>query len=253
MKPATRISDPLYRRFSFCRRVRLRTDRKGPGTAPIAGRRPGGLGICVKAARQFSPAPSENCRVRGGSAPGANAFQKKCAPRRSILPGFPGLGRVFPPWHIRCSAAFGMKCVESFDTEVQQAPVICDVRLPMGMLGFEQMKEYLLIANPAEEPFRWLQVKNNPSLAFVVIKPFLVAPDYHPDIPQPDVDFLGIKAPEDAALLNIVTLHGPNRATVNLKGPVVINRNTGIGKQVIIANAADYSVQHPLPTADATA
>jgi flagellar assembly factor FliW len=32
-----------------------------------------------------------------------------------------------------------------------------------------------------------------------------------------------------------------------LKGPVVINRNTGVAKQVVIANAVEYSVQHPLP------
>lgn len=123
----------------------------------------------------------------------------------------------------------------------------------MGILGFEQMKDYLLIANPDEEPFRWLQVKGNPSLAFVVIEPFLVAPDYQPDIPAVDVEFLGLSAPEEAALFNIVTVHGPDRATVNLKGPVVINRNTGIGKQVVIANAADYSVQHPLPVTAAAA
>ena len=29
----------------------------------------------------------------------------------------------------------------------------------MGILGFEQAKNYLLIANPTEEPFRWLQVQ----------------------------------------------------------------------------------------------
>ena len=146
-----------------------------------------------------------------------------------------------------------MKCVTSFETEVRPKPVICDVRLPMGLLGFEQIKNYLLISNPDEEPFRWLQVKDNPSLAFIVIKPFLAAPDYHPDIPDPDVEFLGITNPDDAALLNIVTLHGPNRATVNLKGPIVINRNTGLGKQVVIANASEYSVQHPLPLAEANA
>ena len=32
------------------------------------------------------------------------------------------------------------------------------------------------------------------------------------------------------------------------QGPIVINRFNLIGKQVILANAADYSVQHPLPT-----
>jgi flagellar assembly factor FliW len=33
---------------------------------------------------------------------------------------------------------------------------------------------------------------------------------------------------------------------VNLKGPIVINRRTLIGKQVIINNAAQYSLNHPL-------
>ena len=127
------------------------------------------------------------------------------------------------------------------------APQTRGVKLPMGLLGFEQMKDYLLVSNPGEEPFSWLQVKGNATLAFVVMDPFMAAPDYHPDIPQPDVDFLGLEQPEDALLLNIVTLHGPNRATVNLKGPIVVNRHTGIGKQVVIANAAHYSVQHPLP------
>ncbi|HLP78738.1 MAG TPA: flagellar assembly protein FliW [Candidatus Paceibacterota bacterium] len=140
-----------------------------------------------------------------------------------------------------------MKCMNTTETEALPEPVTTEVRMPMGILGFEQMKNYLLIANPEEEPFRWLQVKDNASLAFVVIDPFLVIPDYHPDLPQTDVEFLGISNPEEAALLNIVTLHGPNRATVNLKGPVVINRNTGLGKQVVLANAAEYSVQHPLP------
>jgi flagellar assembly factor FliW len=129
------------------------------------------------------------------------------------------------------------------------APTVCDIRLPMGLLGFEQTKDYLLIINPAEAPFRWLQVKDNPALAFVVVDPFIVMPEYRPDIPQTDAELLGLASPSEAALFNIVTLHG-SRATLNLKGPIVINRNTGVGKQVVIANAAEYSVKHPLPTAE---
>jgi flagellar assembly factor FliW len=93
-------------------------------------------------------------------------------------------------------------------------------------------------------------VKGDASLAFVVINPFLIAPDYRPDIPQADVDFLGINDPEDAMLLNIVTVHKGGQATMNLKGPIVINRNTGVGKQVVISNGAEYSVQHPLLLAE---
>ena len=147
----------------------------------------------------------------------------------------------------------GMKGVNATETDGSAPCMGCDVRLPAGLLGFEQFKEYLLIANPAEEPFRWLQVKENPSLAFVVVEPFLVAPEYRPDIPDSDAEFLGITSPDHAVLYNIVTVHGADRATVNLKGPVVINRNTGVGKQVIIGNAAQYSVQHPLPLAEAAA
>jgi len=33
---------------------------------------------------------------------------------------------------------------------------------------------------------------------------------------------------------------------VNLKGPIVINRRTLIGKQVILNNASRYSLHHPL-------
>jgi len=36
---------------------------------------------------------------------------------------------------------------------------------------------------------------------------------------------------------------------VNLKGPIVINRRTLTGKQVIPVNAAEYAIRHPLPLA----
>lgn len=139
-----------------------------------------------------------------------------------------------------------MKCLTLTETEAPDVATASQLRLPMGLLGFEHLKDYLLVSNPAEEPFLWLQVNDNGPLAFVVVNPFLVAPDYRPDLPQADVDFLGIEAPEDAVLFNIVTVHPTGQATINLKGPIVVNRNTGTGKQVVLANAADYEVQHPL-------
>ena len=123
----------------------------------------------------------------------------------------------------------------------------------MGLLGFEKLKDYLLIANPAEEPFGWLKAKGDTSIAFVVLNPFLIVPDYQPDIPEADIQFLGINSVDDAMLLNIVTVHKSGQATMNLKGPIVINRNTGVGKQVVIANGADYSVQHPLMVSEGAA
>ena len=145
-----------------------------------------------------------------------------------------------------------MKCVDTIELETMVAPAVRAVRMPMGILGFEQTKDYILVTKPGEEPFAWLQVEGNPALAFVVIDPFIILPDYKPDIPPADVAFLGLKDAADALLLGIVTIQGNNRATVNLKGPLIINRHTLAGKQVILANATDYSVQHPLPVAEET-
>jgi len=121
------------------------------------------------------------------------------------------------------------------------------VRLPLGLLGFEHIKEYALLASPAEEPFLWMQVPQESNLAFLVIAPEPWLPGYAPELSSEDTAFLELTDRADAALLAIVTVRGPNRATLNLKGPIVVNRRTMIAKQVIPVNAAQYSVQHPLP------
>ena len=142
---------------------------------------------------------------------------------------------------------FADNIVESENLAVEEKTA---VRMPFGLLGFERIKEYLLLANPAETPFFWLQAPDDPSLAFLVINPFVAASSYHPDIPDEDARFLGLQGPEEALLFNIVTIRASNRATVNLKGPIVFNRRTLVGKQVVLNNASDYSVQHPLPVAN---
>jgi flagellar assembly factor FliW len=123
------------------------------------------------------------------------------------------------------------------------------LHLPLGLLGFEHLKQYQLIAEPAETPFCWLQVMGDPSLAFLVVPPFAVLPTYSPDISEEDAAFLGLSKASDALLFNIVTLRPDNKSTVNLKGPVVVNRHTLVAKQVVPTNAAEYPLRHPLPIA----
>jgi flagellar assembly factor FliW len=144
-----------------------------------------------------------------------------------------------------------MKCAEMIETEKPAVARQDAVRMPNGMLGFEEIKDYVLTTNPEEQPFAWLQVQDNVALAFVVIDPFVALPDYQPDIPQSDVEFLKLKSADDALRLGIVTIHNDQRAKVNLKGPIVVNRHTHTAKQVIIANAVAYSINHPLPLAEA--
>jgi len=120
------------------------------------------------------------------------------------------------------------------------------IQLPLGLLGFEHVKNYVLLSKPDEEPFMWFRMLEGTKQSFLVISPAFVLPDYQPDISTDDAEFLGLTNPDDALLLNIVTLRANGQATVNLKGPIVINRHTLIGKQVIPNNVAQYTLQHPL-------
>jgi flagellar assembly factor FliW len=123
------------------------------------------------------------------------------------------------------------------------------IQLPYGLLGFEGVHEYVLLTRPEEEPFLWFQMVGEAKRAFLVVPPHFVMADYRPDLSELDAAFLELNDPSDAFILNIVTMRGHGEATVNLKGPIVINRRTLIGKQVIPVNAAEYAIRHPLPLA----
>lgn len=86
-------------------------------------------------------------------------------------------------------------------------------------------------------------------LAFHLVDPFLVLPDYRPEISDTEDQLLDIQRPEETLVLSIVNLsEGHEKATVNLAAPIVVNIRTGRGKQVILANASEFGVRHQLPT-----
>jgi len=140
-----------------------------------------------------------------------------------------------------------MNTLELMPTERHATKKNDVIELPDGLLGFERVKNYVLLTRPEEEPFMWFQMVDEAKHAFLVVQPQFVLADYQPDLSELDVAFLDLNDPTEAFVLNIVTLREKGRATVNLKGPIVINRRTWIGKQVIPVNAAEFSIRHPLP------
>ena len=112
-----------------------------------------------------------------------------------------------------------MNPVENIASEPSSAQAENTISMPMGLLGFERIKEYLLLADPAEEPFLWLQVSREENLAFLVVAPQPLVPSYKPEISPEDVAFLGLTSADDAALLSIVTVRGPNQVTPQSQRP----------------------------------
>ena len=123
------------------------------------------------------------------------------------------------------------------------------VRLPNGILGFEDHKEFVLLANPEERPFVWLQSVAEPDLAFLLVPPDSVVEDYRPDINDIDAASIGLNTPGDALIYNIVTIHDDGNFTANLKGPIVLNRFNLHGKQVVPENVSDLALRQTLPVA----
>ena len=118
--------------------------------------------------------------------------------------------------------------------------------LILSLVGFERSPEFLLITRSDEEPFQRLQSMSSPGLEFLVIEPRHLHADYNPDVNLRDVSNLALGRSEDALVLNVVTIRGPGKVTANLRGPIIINRETRQGRQVIPDNAFEFSLQHPV-------
>ena len=137
---------------------------------------------------------------------------------------------------------------ELFPTDFD-VPPSNEIQLPQGIIGFGTYKRAELLYLPDHLPFLWMKMFSaTDSLHFIVIEPGGIVPGYEPEIFDEDAEQLGITDPSHAMILNIVTLRrqNPVEATVNLIGPLIINRRTRMGRQLVISNYSRYSAHHAL-------
>ena len=137
---------------------------------------------------------------------------------------------------------------ELYPTDLE-APAANSFTLPDGLIGFENRRQAELLYEPANLPFLWLRLSGaGAPVHFVVLEPGGVIPGYEPELFDEHAIALGLRDGAEAMILNIVTLRHarPLEATVNLVGPIVVNRRTRTGRQVVISNYPRYSAHHPL-------
>jgi flagellar assembly factor FliW len=128
-------------------------------------------------------------------------------------------------------------------------PVANYFDLPQGLIGFKDFTRGELLYMPDHLPFLWLKLHRGAEFVhFIVIEPAGLVPGYAPELFDADAEALGLRDSSEAMLLNIVTLRqqNPMDATINLVGPIVMNRRTKIGRQMVIANYSQYSAHWPL-------
>ena len=121
--------------------------------------------------------------------------------------------------------------------------------LPQGIIGFGDYRRAELLYSSTHLPFLWMKLQGSrDTVNFVVIEPGGIVPGYELEIFDHDAAQLDLTDASEAMILNIVTLRhqSPLDATVNLIGPILVNRRTRIGRQLVIANHSRYSARHLL-------
>lgn len=106
---------------------------------------------------------------------------------------------------------------------------------PNGLLGFEDLKQFILINDEQTEPFKWLICVDEPSIGFPILSPFYVDFDYNIG---KEIDL------EINVLFVVVTLQDENKnISANLKAPIILNLQMMTGEQLLIP-FEKYSTSH---------
>ena len=133
------------------------------------------------------------------------------------------------------------------------------IHFPNGLIGLEEWQQFVIISHPIGEPLQLLQSTEDERISFIVANPDMVIPDYHISLSAADVIALQLPLEPQSITLNahqcadlsinrycILSIQEvPLYVTVNLLGPLLINVQPNIGRQVILSESI-YDPRYPL-------
>jgi flagellar assembly factor FliW len=114
---------------------------------------------------------------------------------------------------------------------------------PAGILGLEECREWVLLADAENDALGWLQSTARREIALAVVSPRRFVPGFQLRVARSELAPLELADSRQAQVLVIV---GKNetKITLNLKAPLVINLQRRVGRQVVANN--DYPVRYEL-------
>ena len=123
------------------------------------------------------------------------------------------------------------------------AAVDTKIRFPEGIPGFNEVRDWELVALGGLEPFHWLRAIEKKNLKLMVVEPHLVVDGYVPILSRADQHRLSLSVEAPPLILTIVTLWDDSSVTVNLKAPLVMNVKTMQGAQLVL-DGQDWPMRH---------
>ena len=121
------------------------------------------------------------------------------------------------------------------------------IAFSVGPFGFEEEREFLLLPfEGSAAAMLCLQSVRTSALAFVVMDPFALRPDYAPVLQPQELKELGVTDSQELGYYVLCVVKKPvSDSTVNLKCPVAVHPETRCARQVILETDV-YDMRHPL-------
>jgi len=126
------------------------------------------------------------------------------------------------------------------------------INFPDGLIGLDEWHQFAIVSHPAGGPLQLLQSLEDARVSFIVTDPYRVETDYRLKLTKADAAALQYaggagEVPEDnldiTAVCIVSVQEEPFLASVNLLGPLVINWQSGLGRQVIQSDS-NYSPRY---------
>ena len=117
------------------------------------------------------------------------------------------------------------------------------LHFPAGLIGFEDLCHWVLLADAENEALGWLQSASRPETALAVVSPRRYIPHYRVRVARGEVETLALGRDNRAFVLAVLAKTGED-LTANLKAPVIINLDRRLGRQVVTSD--DQPVQYVL-------
>ena len=109
------------------------------------------------------------------------------------------------------------------------------IYFPAGLPGFPHLRSFERVPLSADGgAFSALVSCDDPGVRFVVASPWEFRPDFELELDPFTSSRLGVTGPDDAEVLCVVNPgERPGEATINLLGPIVVNRRTLEARQTV--------------------
>ena len=101
-----------------------------------------------------------------------------------------------------------------------------------GVIGFEQHRHWVLLADESSDSVAWLQSLNDAEVALPMVSPRRFAPSYRVHITTSQLTPLEV-AVLDRAFVLVVLSQSERSLTINLRAPIVLNLDRRIGRQLV--------------------